>query len=192
MRIPFFGEKNSEKIEKVDSVLIEVQTEMNMTSRKIEMSEKKAKDLMKKAVGSTPTQRKMLALQIKKEYDTARVHGNKLRYYMTVYSAALSIKQGLESRELATDGALKALSKIMGAGNLSELKGVMRNLAKEEQKLGGKLAALQAEIDATQEELAATDMTDDSFLDIMKELDSLPPEKIDETINTKVKFEEKA
>lgn len=189
MKIPFFGEKNSQKIEKVDTILIEVQTEMNMTSRKIEASEKKAKEMMLKSRGASPTQKKMIALQVKKEYDTARVNSRKLAYYFTVYSAALSIKQGLETKELETEGALKALQKIVGAGNLGELKNVMRGLAKDEQKLGAKFAAMQADIDATQEELAAADMTDTTFLNIMDELESLPPEQAQETLNSKVKFE---
>lgn len=189
MKLPFFGPSNSQKIEKIDNILVEVQTEMNMTSRKIDQAEKQAKDIIRKAIGASPTQKKMLALEVKRRYNLARIQQRKLAYHFTVYSAALSIKQGLETRELESEGALKALQKIAGASNLTELKAVMTKLAHDERKMGAKFAAMQQQIDDTQEELSENDMTDTSFLDIMNELEGLPPEKVDETLNAKVRFE---
>ena len=163
-----------------------------MSGKSIEMNEQKARAALKKSIGAPSYQKRRVAAQVKAHSSAARSAGMVLNLKLGVYSAAMEIRSGLEAQQMEESGALKALTKIMGAKNTRELGSAITQVGKENAKLTGKMAALQARIEAAQDSLEAADMTDTSFMDIMTEVETLPPDQVDAALNKHLKFGEMA
>jgi ABC-type Fe3+ transport system substrate-binding protein len=183
-----FGKKTSKKIEQLDDLIFDLNADINIKSRQIEQADKKARDLMKKAIGAPNSSKQLIAAQVQGFYSTARSTQRALSYKIAVYSAATAIKSSYEAQELETEGALKALKKIVGAKTMSDLSHSIRDLAKGEQKIGIRLSGLAEQIEQSQDALSASsEMNNSNFMSIMNELESLPPEKIDDALNSRLK-----
>lgn len=184
MKVPFFGKKASQKIEELDSVILDLKVETNMTSKKIDQLQKQMVSLMKKGLGASKQEKNLLGIQIKSVERQAVVLRRKLQHDTTVYGMATLAKGMYESQELETEGALKALQKILGAKNLTELRTEMGQLSKIDAKLGAKLVGMEEQLDQMTEEMnTSAEMTNNDYVKLMEEMEKLPPEKLDETIN---------
>lgn len=183
-----FGKKTSKKIEQLDDLIFDLNADINVKSRQIDQADRKARDLMKKAIGAPSHSKQLIAAQVQGFYSSARAQQRAMSYKLAVYSAATAIKSSFEAQELESEGALKALKKIVGAKNMTDLSHSIRDLAKGEQKIGIRLAGLAEQIEQSQDALSASsDMNNSSFMNIMTELESLPPEKVDDALNSRLK-----
>lgn len=184
----FRRETMADKIEKLDDIILDLQVETNMTGKRVERAESEIRGLVKKGVGASKQQKMILAAQAKAKSGQVRALQNKLMRDLAVYSFATMVKGAYEAQEIMDEGPLKALQDVMKVKTLPEMSKVMGNLAKKEQKLSAKLQAMQQKLDYMQEEVGTPELEDNTFLGLMEQAETLPPEQVDSHLNQKVKF----
>jgi hypothetical protein len=184
----FRRDKMSDKIEKLDEIVLDLQVETTMTGKKIERAETEIKALIKKGIGASPQQKRILAAQAKAKTGSIRALQHKLMRDLAVYSFATMVKGAYEAQEIMDEGPMKALQDVMKVKSLPEMQKVMQGLAKKEQHLSAKLNAMQQRLDYMQEEVGSVELEDNTFVGLMEAGESLPPEQLDSVIKEKVKL----
>lgn len=183
----FFRKTTDVKIEELEDQIMELQADMRMGSRKIQQEQKKASELLKRAITADTHERKNLANEAKNHYTTSRAYQKKLNFQTVIYSIALEAKTQLEIKDLDADGALKAVRKVMGAKNLKELEKELTDLNKQGEKQGLRLSGLAERIEDMQESYAGPELNDKALMGIIEEMAAMPPEQADQILAQRLK-----
>lgn len=182
-----FTKKTTTKIAEMEDSLLDLQADINMGARKVTQEQKKAKDILKKAMGAPEEQKRMLATQAKALYTSARAQSKLLNYRTAAYSMGMELKTALEVQELEQGGALKAFQKVLGAHNLKELEKVAVDINKDNEKMGHRLEGIVSRIEDMQDAYSGPELNDQALLGIIGEMESLPPESVDKVLDTRLK-----
>lgn len=182
-----FTKKTTTKIAEMEDSLLDLQADINMGARKVTQEQKKAKDLLKKAMGAPDEQKRMLATQAKALYTSARAQSRLLSYRTAAYSMGMELKTALEVQELEQGGALRAFQKVLGAHNLKELEKVAVDINKDNEKMGHRLEGIVSRIEDMQDAYSGPELNDHVLLGIIGEMESLPPESVDKVLDTRLK-----
>lgn len=182
-----FGKNTSKQIEKMEDELMDLQADINIGAKKIQQEERKARDLLKKAIGAPAHEKKMIATQARSLYSSARAQTKILNFRNAAYSIGMEIKTQLEVQELESDGALKAIKKVMGAKNMKDLERAIVDINKDNEKTGSRLGSMMERIENMQESYSGPELDDKALMGIISEMESMPPEQVDATLNTRLK-----
>ncbi|MBI4393115.1 MAG: hypothetical protein HY556_04855 [Euryarchaeota archaeon] len=189
VNIPFIGKRSlGKKIEALDDLEVDLRVATNISGKQIERAEDDIRKLVRKGIGASKQQQRILAAQAKGKAQKIRILQSKLFRDLAVYTFVIQAKGSYEAMEMKDEGPLKNLQKIMKVATFPELQKVVAQLAKEEQKIDVSLQAMQQKIEEMQEEYASPEWGENSFMSIMESMEGLPEDQREKTIQEKIKF----